>query len=415
MEAKKQKINNIFLTGFFGAGNVGDEAVALAVYNGVKLRFPLSSTTMVTRNKEYTKSFAGIKDSEFCIGFFPSLDYFKHIICHLKNINKSDLIIIGGGGLLQDVHSWTTIASQLLPACIGLVLNKKIATVGIGVGPIERKWLKNFVQFVLNNISLIQVRDLYSQNELIQYGVKPENINITADVVPSLDLKTIYELEKKTDQNQSKPNMVGIAFRKWEGVDKKGLASLCQKLIKENIKIIFLCYEPKSDQLFYKSIIDQVKGINEKIEIHIPINLEDAIKTLNQCNFILSMRLHGCVFATALEKDHFSFPYDNKVTEFETRVGNHDQILSIFDISPEIADSIFSRLDNKKDISETTKQFYKEKSLSKSNFNSLENIAELKSDLKVKFIAVGWLNYLILRSLIMYLNKVFKYLYRKTK
>lgn len=410
---KKNKIENIFMTGFFGAGNVGDEAVAVAVRNGLKNVYPEAAFSIVTRNPQFSEEFSNITDATFIKGFFPSVDYFKNCLKHLKAIYNSDLIVIGGGGILQDVHSWTTIPAHLLPACFGIILNKRIVTVGLGVGPVQRNWLKRFIKFVGNNIIVSQVRDQYSKLELLDYGVKVEKIKVTADVVPSLLLKKIIgDTEILKDSLDRK--IVGIAFRKWESLDEIGLIHLCSQLLENDIKLKFLCYEPAADQLFYKNIIKQLKGTSDNIELQIPNNLKDALIAVQTTDFMLSMRLHGCVFSAALNKEFLSFPYDSKVSEFVASLEMKDRIISINDIPANLSESIIASLKNTQILKNYSAKFNLQRDLSTSNFSNLD-VDSGNISLKSKLISCIWILNLFGKGLSLQIVRPFNFLYRKVK
>lgn len=86
---------------------------------------------------------------------------------HILTPGCSDLIVVGGGGLLQDVRSWSTIPAHLLPARLGIVWGLPVITVGLGVGPIRRPWLRRLIGTVCSAMTLIQVRDTRSKETLI--------------------------------------------------------------------------------------------------------------------------------------------------------------------------------------------------------------------------------------------------------
>ncbi|HVI48416.1 MAG TPA: polysaccharide pyruvyl transferase family protein [Chitinophaga sp.] len=364
---------SIFLTGFFGAANVGDEAVSLAVYEGVRTQLPGAVCNIVTRSPAYTRDFTGITDAVALKGFYPSQDFWSNFLLHYRSARKSDLIVIGGGGILQDVHSWTTIPAHLLPACIGILFNRRVMTVGIGVGPIKSPWLKRLTAFTCNRMVKVQVRDEESKRVLKECGVDADKITVTADVVPSLELQ--QHVTKRPAAH--KVPVVALAFRKWPDLDEAGLVGICSRLIDNGVHIRMLGYESAHDKKFYEQLIDRFdERYRDKISIHVPADLDDALQEVRHADFLLSMRLHGCVFAAAMGISFVAVPYDHKVSEFMRRLSLEDRIVPMDKLSPAYADRILECLQQPDFKAPWKEAFDKQQQLSRSNFTCIPELLE---------------------------------------
>ncbi|SEW52480.1 polysaccharide pyruvyl transferase family protein [Chitinophaga arvensicola] len=409
--SNRKTSQNVLLTGFFGAGNVGDEAVSLAVYKGVKKELPEASFSVVTRSPEYTRTFTGITAVDTIKGFYPSQDFWSLFSSHISSIKKSHLIIIGGGGIIQDVHSWTTIPAYLIPACFGILFNRPVITVGIGVGPVKTAWLKKLTAFTCNRMALVQVRDEESRKELISYGVEPDRIIITADVVPSLDFKQYVTTHSTV---KSAPT-VAIAFRKWTGLDEKGLVAICTRLISNGVYIRMLGYESVHDKKFYEELILKFSPEHrDKISIHIPVNLNDAMQEVRNADFLLSMRLHGCVFAAAMGTHFFAVPYDRKVSEFMRRIDMEDSIIPMDALSADYADKILQSLRANSRIASSA-AFDAQQELSKTNFTVVQDVLRNHQIYSPgdKMEALGWICKLMMKGITSQLMRPFNFLRRK--
>lgn len=407
----RQTSENILLTGFFGAGNVGDEAVSLAVYEGVKKNRPQASFSIVTRSPEYTRNFTGITAVDTIKGFYPSQDFWMRLSRHIGSIKKSNLVVIGGGGIIQDVHSWTTIPAYILPACLGILFNRPVITVGIGVGPVKTAWLKELTAFACNRMALVQVRDEESRKELIAYGVDAGKIQVTADVVPSLDFKR-YVAGRSF--GNSRPT-VAVAFRKWAGLDKNGLVAICTKLIENGVAIRMLGYESLHDVKFYEELIAAFAPEHrDKISIHIPADLNDAMEEVKAADFVLSMRLHGCVFAAAMGTPFFAVPYDPKVSEFMRRISMEDRMLPMDRLSLNYADEILKSLQANGRAFPAV-GFAAQQQLSEKNFTVVPEVLQGKVvySFKDKTAALGWICKLMMKGMATQLLRPFNFLVRK--
>lgn len=88
-----------------------------------------------------------------------------------------------------------------------------------GIGPIRAKWARKLTSLVCNEADLITVRDSESAAELIEMGVKPEKITVTADSVLSLNPVTKecgQYLLQEAGVDLTKP-VIGISVRPWSG------------------------------------------------------------------------------------------------------------------------------------------------------------------------------------------------------
>lgn len=133
-------------------------------------------------------------------------------------MKDSELIISGGGSLLQDVTSKRSLLYYLSIIGLGKFLGKSNAFAQ-GIGPIRAKWARKLTSLVCNEADLITVRDSESAAELIEMGVKPEKITVTADSVLSLNPVTKecgQYLLQEAGVDLTKP-VIGISVRPWSG------------------------------------------------------------------------------------------------------------------------------------------------------------------------------------------------------
>ena len=152
------------LSGYFGFKNFGDEAILSVLIN--KLQQDKHRVTVISSDPQYTlKNYKHIRS----IKTFN----FRNII---GAIAKSDVLISGGGSLLQDVTSVKSLIYYLLIIAIGLFLRKKVIIFAQGIGPINSIAGKTLTKQLLKHCTYISVRDEKSYELL-------KNWNIDADLV----------------------------------------------------------------------------------------------------------------------------------------------------------------------------------------------------------------------------------------
>jgi len=108
----------VVLSGFYGFGNMGDEAILQSIIDNLRLRWPDIEITVFSFSPEET----GQKHS------VQSLyrGWRRETIKKIRALREADVLISGGGGLLQDAYA-TGIISGPLPYYLLIVLWRSFA------------------------------------------------------------------------------------------------------------------------------------------------------------------------------------------------------------------------------------------------------------------------------------------------
>ena len=94
---------NIVISGYYGFHNAGDEAMLLAILQALRKTFDAPSITVISGNPSDTARTFGVKAVPR-FGILPIL----------SSLFRTDLLISGGGSLLQDVTSWKSMIYYLM-------------------------------------------------------------------------------------------------------------------------------------------------------------------------------------------------------------------------------------------------------------------------------------------------------------
>ena len=82
------------IAGYFGCGNLGDDAILESLVTGIKDNFPDSKLSVLSGNPSETKKC-------YKIDSYPR-NKFRIV---RQQIKKCDVFVLGGGGILQDITS----------------------------------------------------------------------------------------------------------------------------------------------------------------------------------------------------------------------------------------------------------------------------------------------------------------------
>jgi polysaccharide pyruvyl transferase CsaB len=135
----------------------------------------------------------------------------KNIIQLIKAIKSVDILLWGGGHLLQNTSSQLFLVYQFFLISIGIILKKKVIAFCIGAEKINGRFWRWLSKQVLNKFDLISVRDDYSLEVV-------KSMNLDVPILLSADPAVILEPDLARDKNNAilpkKPYMI-FSLRKW--------------------------------------------------------------------------------------------------------------------------------------------------------------------------------------------------------
>lgn len=275
------------VSGYIGFDNFGDEAIASVLIQKLK-KTGAEKITYISSNPKKTSEIHGVNSCSM-LGFLPSLI-------------KSDILISGGGSLLQDKTSLKSLIYYLLVIFSALVLRKKVQIYAQGIGPINSKPGQIFTKLLLKRVNEITVRDKKSQELLNKWGI------------PSLLVKDpVFDME--IPQNDKK-DILGVQLRAFDGVDEIFLDNLARAITKyfphKKIQIISLQDSIDLEVCNNFEKILKTKGLFD-VEVLSSLSINEAIDIISSLEYLIAMRFHANVIGVKSEVKTLAINYDPKV------------------------------------------------------------------------------------------------------
>ena len=334
---------NIVLSGYFGFKNFGDEAILDVLLS--KIEIFQNSITVITSNPEYTNE---IHPNVKCVKTFD----IKSII---NIISNSDILISGGGSLLQDVTSLKSLLYYLFIIFLGVIFGKKVIIFAQGIGPINSKIGQILCKNILKYCSYICVRDEKSLELLKSW-------NINADLV----CDPIFSLE--VEQIQNKENIVGVQIRDFCSMTDEFINKLAQKVAQEfsDKKIEIYSFQDDIDKNVCLKFQKAINAINSNINTEVFTNLSNSqiIKLLAKNEYLIGMRFHSIIIGLLAKSKILSINYDIKVEKLSKEFN-----LPMIELNGDFGDN-FEQLKTQNLPDTTSKVFDWDKFL---QLNSLKN------------------------------------------
>lgn len=278
----------VVLSGYFGFDNFGDEKVLSIIIETLKAQD--AQITVFSRNPKKTGAMYGVH----CINSF-------NLPAILKEILFCDVLVSGGGSLLQDATSIQSLFYYLGVIFWGLVFGKKVVLYSQGIGPIRSKsgWL--LTKILLKKASLICVRDIESYNKLQKAGVES---NLCADALWSKDFE---EVEKK--------NRVIIQLRSWHGITKDKIQSMADVIAAQfpDLEIKILPLQMSADLNICRKMQQELKLRGVEADLYLNLSNDEIIRVISESKFVIAMRYHACLCAIKSGCRVLAIAYDIKV------------------------------------------------------------------------------------------------------
>lgn len=294
----------IVISGYYGFGNIGDEAVLTGILTTMKKIDVYADITVLSADPARTlKEHQGVKAV-----------HRSRLGPVFRAIRGADLLISGGGSLLQDATSIRSSYYYLFIIKLARLLRRKTMIYAQGVGPLNNANIRKAVAHTLNRVNLITVRDENSKILLETIGVK-RNIIVTADpsFVVEPDIDTADKIIK--DAGLGNIPLAGIALRHWPGTEQwieeacRYMRAACEEL---GIQPVLIPMQEPDDLGLGESLGAAVLSHGGSVS---------AVKGLiSRCEIVVGMRLHSLIFAASVGTPFVSIVYDPKVSSFAKMV-----------------------------------------------------------------------------------------------
>lgn len=287
----------IVISGYYGFNNFGDEAILSLLIQNLKAMD--TDLTVISKNPEQTKKLYDVK----------AIQTFN-LVQLINLIEKSDILISGGGSLLQDVTSIRSLLYYLFIILIAATFGKKIIIFSQGIGPIKNPIARFIAKKVLKKCDYISVRDDKSLLLLRGWGFEPD---LVVDPLFSINLPKNMPLRK-----------VGVQLRKCKGVTDKFLLELAKALVEEfkGYEFYIYCFQNSQDFDISKTFESYLFLFDTKVRTKLILNENqfDIINSMRDLEYMVAMRFHACLVALKYSIPTLALNYDIKVEKLAQNI-----------------------------------------------------------------------------------------------
>lgn len=280
----------VVLSGYYGFDNFGDDAILSVLCE--KLKTLNAEITVFSANPDKT-------GSEYNVNAVKNFD----ILNVLKTVSKTDILVSGGGSLLQDVTSLKSLLYYSFIIFFALIFKKDVIIFAQGIGPLNRKISKFIVKNLLKKAKYVSVRDEKSYKLMKKWGINAEHV---IDPVFSVTIKEV-----------PKNFAVGIQLRDFATVSNEFLNSLADNVLKNypDRKIELFVFQKSLDKEVCENFVSILKSKKSNVDTKILYykNRNETFKRIAQLDYMIAMRFHAVIAAVKAGVKTAAINYDIKV------------------------------------------------------------------------------------------------------
>ena len=306
----------VTVSGYFGFGNLGDEALLRGLIKGLERERPGVDTWVLSADPKATARAHQISSA-------PRFSPLKVLSC----LRRSDLFISGGGTLLQDETSLRSLVYYTSLIYLARILGAPVMIYANGIGPLRTGLGRRLARSAIRSAAAVTLRDRASAGTVRAIMGETGDWIVTADPAFALDLPPTEEVDSVLDEVMNgdawRGSLVVLSMRPW-AQDTDGPASLAARaadtLSDAGYSPLLLAMQESKD-------LPLAEMASRMSESHPPVlstkgmQPELVLGIMGQSKLVLGMRLHALILAAAAGTIPVGLSYDPKIDGFLSDLG----------------------------------------------------------------------------------------------
>lgn len=304
----------VVVSGYYGFDNLGDEAVLYSLLAALREYCPGVRPVVLSHAPERTAALYGVRAVN---RWRPGEIY--------RTVAGADLLISGGGSLLQDVTGLKSLLYYLGVIGLARFLRRPVVFYAQGIGPVRSRWGRLLMWLVANRVQLITVRDEQSARDLAAMGVTRPPVYVTADPVlgvepGGVDPRAGEELLAAAGVDGGP--VAGVSVREWAGFDgvrRRALAGVCDDLRRRGWRVLFIPLHYPEDLAVSRAVAALMHRPAAVLDCGLTV--PQAVSLFGRLDLLIGMRLHALILAAVMNVPPVGIAYDPKIDRFLGQLG----------------------------------------------------------------------------------------------
>ena len=379
-EAQISRSKCFALLGPYGSGNLGDAAIQEGVIAGIVEFCPSAKFVGVSANPEDTQLRHGIESipliSTVAHHHQPKIltsrtnrrigavfNRAVHLLRESKfclevmaNLRRIDLLVVSGGGQLDDYWGgpWAHPFTLLQWSCLARVTGTPVAWMGIGFDHLKHPLSRLFVRWALQMAAYRSFRDTRTCEFVESLGIQQRNV-VGPDLAFSFPVNSIQRNSMSPSAKQSL--VVGIspiAAQAWTITEDpiyqayvSIMAQICCRLIEEGLEVVIFTSQSRMDQPIAKELMQRAKAHRASrgvLRLVTTDGVHEILSELMAMDIVIASRLHSVILASLTRKPVLAVSYSPKVDMVMADLNQSQFCISIDALKEDVLHDKFMRL-----------------------------------------------------------------------
>src|SRR3954463_15007358 len=303
----------IGITGSYGGMNLGDEAILQSMLEQLRREAPGCEITVFSRDAEDTKRRHKVERA------VPVRKLSRAEV--VPEIERLDLLLFGGGGILYDADARTYLREVLVAKEHGV----PVMLFAVGAGPLSDPTVQAAVRDALEGVAAVTVREKSAQQLLEEAGGRRE-VWVPADPALPLNPEPLPRNMLKIEGLEGRKRLIGMSVRE-PGVAAPDLdpnvyhsllANAADFMVDRfDADILFVPMEHSVlDSPHSHAVIAKMLRAQRARVLNGEYSSGQILGMMSRFSFVVGMRLHFLIFAALRGVPFVALPYAGKVAGF---------------------------------------------------------------------------------------------------
>jgi polysaccharide pyruvyl transferase CsaB len=294
----------VLISGYYGFGNLGDEALLDVIVSRLRAAYPAGSIDVLSADPAATTARLNVESTQRA-----------DLGAVRRAIDRADVVLSGGGGLLQNVTSLRSLLYYAGIVRTATRAHKRTMIFAQSIGPLD-VFGRAVVRACCGGVSAATVRD-ESSRRLLTSLLPNVRVERTADPVFLFEPDAV-PLDLEAEGLAGPGPLVIVSVRRWQHQEATIalLAAAVDRLAEEHgAHVAFLPLGGAPDAEVSTSVIRRAKSA----PLLLPeMTLSQAAQIIGRASLVIGMRLHALIIAARLGVPFSAVPYDPKVSALLT-------------------------------------------------------------------------------------------------
>ncbi|MPZ72891.1 MAG: polysaccharide pyruvyl transferase [Nitriliruptorales bacterium] len=306
----------IGICGSYGGLNVGDEAILTAMLSCLRAAGVDHELVVCSRDPDHTIANQPVDRA------VATRDLSRDEV--VPEIERLDLFLLGGGGLLYDGEARAYLRD------VRLAQERGIPTFAyaVGVGPLQYPEDRQLICEVVSAMTGVSVRDEGAKRVLEEVGVE-RDIIVTADPALLLSPAPFDHEMLAAEGIGDATRLVGFSVREpgsaAPDLDEDAYHALLAHaadfvVYRFNADVVFVPLE-RGDIRHSHAVIGAMRAADRAHVLRREYGPREVLGLMDRFDLVVGMRLHSLVFAAVANVPFLPLPYAGKVAEFVAALG----------------------------------------------------------------------------------------------